>query len=95
MDGKSESHPPQAPPRSPPPALVMRIGRYEVVQALGEGGMGRVLLARDTVLDRLVAVKLVRDDLGLLPSLRVELFDRMRHECARRGPRGANATPTS
>ena len=59
---------------------VQRIGRYEVVHALGQGGMGRVLLARDTILGRLVALKLVREDLGLPPEQRLELFDRMRHE---------------
>ena len=62
------------------PAVVKRIGRYEVVHVLGQGGMGRVLLARDTVLGRLVALKLVREDLGLPPEARLELFDRMRHE---------------
>jgi len=42
--------------------------------------MGRVLLARDPVLERDVAVKLLRDDLGLPPELRDSLFDRMRQE---------------
>ncbi len=63
-----------------PPAVVTRIGRYEVVHPLGQGGMGRVLLARDTVLGRLGALKVVRDDLGLPPEARIELFDRMRNE---------------
>jgi serine/threonine protein kinase len=35
-------------------------GRYEVEQALGSGGMARVYLARDTVLQRPVAVKVLR-----------------------------------
>jgi serine/threonine-protein kinase len=59
---------------------VSRIGRYEVVRRLGEGGMGRVLLARDTVLGREVAVKVVRDDLDLAPELRTKLMERMRQE---------------
>jgi serine/threonine protein kinase len=57
-----------------------RIGRYEVIRLLGQGGMGRVLLARDSVLGRYVAVKIVRDDLGLPPESREALFARMRQE---------------
>jgi serine/threonine protein kinase len=42
--------------------------------------MGRVWLARDTVLGRRVAIKVLRDDLALPPSVREELITRMRHE---------------
>jgi serine/threonine-protein kinase len=42
--------------------------------------MGRVVLAHDPVLDRDVAVKLLRDDLGLPSEHRQALLDRMRHE---------------
>jgi serine/threonine protein kinase len=38
-----------------------RIGKYEVIRRLGYGGMGAVYLARDPDLDRLLAVKVLRD----------------------------------
>jgi serine/threonine protein kinase len=60
--------------------LPARIGRYEVELLLGEGGTGRVLLARDPVLRRQVAIKVVRDDLGLTPEQRRELTERILQE---------------
>ncbi len=66
-----------APPRGDWPTS---IGRYQVVRLLGRGAMGRVLLARDPVLDRDVAVKLLRDDLTLPPEQRDALLVRMRQE---------------
>src|ERR1700733_7340687 len=62
-----------------------RIGRYEVEHLLGQGGMGRVFLARDTVLGREVALKILRDDLGLTPELKTQLVDRMRQEARTAG----------
>jgi eukaryotic-like serine/threonine-protein kinase len=41
-----------------------RIGPYEVVSMLGAGGMGEVYKARDTRLDRVVAIKFSTTELG-------------------------------
>ena len=38
--------------------------RYEVIKSIGEGGMANVYLAQDTILDRKVAVKVLRGDLS-------------------------------
>jgi serine/threonine-protein kinase len=65
---------------APERSLPAWIGRYEILRLLGRGAMGRVLLARDPVLDRSVAVKLLRDDLRLLPEQLEALVDRMRQE---------------
>lgn len=56
------------------------IGRYQPVRLLGRGAMGRVLLAHDPVVDRRVAIKLLRDDLVIPPEQRDALIDRMRQE---------------
>ena len=39
-----------------------RLGRYEIERVIGAGGMGVVFEARDTTLDRRIAVKVVRPD---------------------------------
>jgi serine/threonine protein kinase/Tol biopolymer transport system component len=52
-----------------------RLGAYEVVSLLGVGGMGEVYKARDTRLDRTVAIKVLPDTLAADPQFR-ERFER-------------------
>ena len=52
-----------------------RLGPYEILAPLGEGGMGKVYKARDTRLDRLVAIKLLQADIADRPELQ-ERFER-------------------
>jgi serine/threonine-protein kinase len=52
-----------------------RVGPYEIVAKLGEGGMGEVFRARDTRLDRVVAIKVLSASLADDPQRR-ERFER-------------------
>jgi serine/threonine protein kinase/Tol biopolymer transport system component len=52
-----------------------RLGAYEIVSALGAGGMGEVYKARDTRLDRIVAIKVMPSDMAADPQFRAR-FDR-------------------
>ena len=46
------------------------LGRYEATRLLGEGGMGRVYLARQTDLGRHVVVKVMHEHIALDPKFR-------------------------
>jgi Tol biopolymer transport system component len=52
-----------------------RLGPYEILAPLGAGGMGEVYKARDTRLDRTVAVKILPAHLSAEPTLR-QRFER-------------------
>ncbi|HEX4824227.1 MAG TPA: protein kinase [Candidatus Polarisedimenticolaceae bacterium] len=52
-----------------------RLGPYEIVTPLGAGGMGEVYKAKDTRLDRLVAIKVLPEQLAKDPAL-LARFDR-------------------
>src|SRR5215469_16116233 len=52
-----------------------RLGPYEILSSLGVGGMGEVYKARDTRLDRTVAVKIIACDVAHRPELR-QRFER-------------------
>ena len=52
-----------------------RLGRYEILNPLGAGGMGEVYRARDARLDRDVAIKILPESVANDPE-RLARFDR-------------------
>ena len=50
------------------------IGRYELIEKLGQGGMGAVYRARDTLLERIVAVKVISTSIDQNDELRERFF---------------------
>src|SRR5262249_25339666 len=59
-----------------PTGLPIRLGRYNLLQLLGKGGMGAVYLAGDTQLERQVALKLPRFN----PKDGPEILERFQRE---------------
>ena len=83
LDASSPVPKGSSPRRTPPPApsrassasaAVFQVGevlngRYEILQLLGEGGMGAVYKAADRELDRFVGLKVIRPELASNPSI--------------------------
>ncbi|GAA4888882.1 hypothetical protein [Streptomonospora salina] len=73
-------------PTEPPREQPTRVGeRYELTSPISTGGMGQVWRGYDTVLDREIAVKLIRPDLTAengpdapMAGEAAELLDRIR-----------------
>lgn len=60
-----------------------RLGPFEILEPLGVGGMGEVYRARDTRLDRTVALKLLPSEFLIAPGRRIERFRREARAIAR------------
>ena len=60
-----------------------RIGRYEILETLGKGAMGVVYLARDSIIDRRVALKTLRLDID--PDFAEEFRERFFREARAAG----------
>src|SRR5712692_4324151 len=50
------------------PLEELQNGRYRLLRLIGKGAMGEVYLAQDKRIDRRVAIKVIRDELGTYPD---------------------------
>jgi len=59
-----------------------RIGKYQVLERIGRGGMGTIFKALDPILDRRVALKVISNEIEVTDELRARFF-REAQACAR------------
>src|SRR5690606_4983731 len=80
-DGRSPSPGSGFEPPSPA-ALEGKFAQLEIIELIGHGGMGAVYKARQTNLDRVVALKIIRPEITLDPQF-AERFSREARALAR------------
>lgn len=66
--------------------MISRYGRYEVLYKLGQGAMAQVFLARDPVLSRFVAVKVLHAELAARKDVLQRFFNEARTVAVVRNP---------
>jgi hypothetical protein len=59
---------------SPDKSPQQKIGKYEILEKIGQGAMGVVYRARDPLMERIVAVKTMSTDLDAAPEMRARFF---------------------
>jgi len=69
LDAQTRAEGTAGPPE--PTAIEKRFGRFEIIDVLGSGGMGTVFEARDTTLERTVALKLLHASVATRPQRRL------------------------
>src|SRR6185295_5684149 len=73
-----------------PLAAGAKIGRYEILSQLGKGGMGEVYLAKDTKLDRNVALKVLPAELAVSRERMIRFVQEARSAAALNHPNVAH-----
>ncbi len=81
-------NPPETPSSSQPSTLSpgTRFGNYEILERLGAGGMGEVYRAKDTRLEREVAIKTLSLEHGSQPEVLSRFEQEARAACALNHP---------
>ncbi len=81
-DQTSEGRPRVALPAKKEKSKGARFGRYEILELIGQGGMGLVYKARQMDLNRVVAIKMLKEGEGASPE-QVERFKREAQSAAK------------